>query len=107
MSIALFAWLVPVLVAAEFGAVAYRRRNRHPRFLFSAWAPSLYALMILGDLLLAAGLTTLFGSGQVMIDQRTGLLGWAIVAGLAAAVIALLTLFFRWIAHTEISDIPD
>src|SRR4051794_14897215 len=107
MNISLIWWLVLIGVAAEFGAVAYWRRNRYPRLLFNEWAATLYALMIGGDLLLGALLTALLGSGREADDQRAALLGWAVAAGLATGAIALLTLFFRWVARTEISDIPD
>src|SRR5436305_913209 len=107
MSITLIWWLVLIGIAAEFGAVAYRRRNRYPRFVFNAWAPTLYALMICGDLLLGALLTALIGSGQAADDQRAALLGWAVAAGLAALALAALTRFFRWVTNSDITDIPD
>ncbi|HUS14058.1 MAG TPA: hypothetical protein VM536_03475 [Chloroflexia bacterium] len=103
----LFAWMVPLLIAAEFGYVAYRRRNRYPRFLFNVWAPTLYTAMILGDLLLALVLTALLGGPTPeTANQVSTLTAWSVVVGLAALGIGLLTLFFRWVAHTEITDPP-
>lgn len=108
MSIDFVWWFVLILIAAEFGAVAWRRRNRYPRLLFNAWAPTLYALMILGDLLLGALLTWALGGGsKEATGQLNALIGWGIVAALAAVALALLTLFFRWVSRTDITDIPD
>ena len=108
MSIAFFCWLVPVLLAAELGAVAYLRRDRYPRFLFHFWAPTLYAALILADFALAALLTWLVGGDSPeAAGQRAALFGWAVVAGLATVAVALLSLFFRWVTHTDITDLPD
>jgi len=102
-------WAVAgILLAAELGGVAYRRRNRYPRFGFNAWAPAIYALCVTVDCLLGAGLVAwLSGSSAAVGAQQAGLLTAALIAGLALIAIAGLTLFFRWILHGEIHDIPD
>jgi hypothetical protein len=108
MTINIIWWLVLIAIAGEFGAVAWVRRDRYPRFRFSPWAPTLYALMILGDLLLGVLLTWGVGGGsKEAADQINSLTAWAVVVGLAAGALALLTLFFRWVAHTDIRDIAD
>jgi hypothetical protein len=108
MGSAIFGWLVVVLIGIEFGAVAYLRRDRYPRFLFSVWAPALYLAMIAGDLLLAALLSALLGAPtEDVTNGRTTLLTGALVAGLLAGVIALLTLFFQWVLRTNITDPPE
>jgi hypothetical protein len=108
MGSAIFGWLVVVLVGIEFGVVAYLRRDRYPRFLFSIWAPALYLAMIAGDCLLAALLSALLGAPTEDVSNgRTTLLTVALVAGLLAGVIALLTLFFQWVLRTNITDPPE
>src|SRR5438128_743533 len=102
MSIAIVWWILPVLLAAEFGAVAYLRRDRYPRFRFSLWAPTVYCALVLGDLLLAAVLTQVFGSGSKEAGaQSSAMLAWALVAALVTLAVGLLTLFFRWVTRTE------
>ncbi len=100
--------MVPLLVVLELGGVAYVRRNRYPRFLFGLWAPTLYLLALLADLLLAALLTALLGGGGPASGaQQTSLLTGALFAAIAVVGAAVITLFIRWVLHTDITDIPD
>jgi hypothetical protein len=108
MGSTIFGWLVVILIGIEFGVVAYLRRDRYPRFLFSIWAPALYLAMIAADCLLAALLSVLLGTPTVDVTNgRTSLLTVSLVAGLLAGVIALLTLFFQWVLRTNITDPPE
>ncbi len=96
------------LLAAQLAGVAYRRRNRYPRFLFNSWAATVYAGLVAVDSLLGAGLVELIGgSGPEAGAQQSGLLTVALIAGLALVAIAGLILFFRWVLRGEIHDIPD
>ena len=108
MGSATFGWLVVVLIGIEFGAVAYLRRDRYPRFLFSIWAPALYLAMIATDCVLVALLSWLLGAATEDVNNgRTTLLTVALVTGLLAGVMALLTLFFQWVLRTNITDPPE
>ena len=108
MGSAIFQWLVLVLIGIEFGVVAYLRRDRYPRFLFSVWAPALYMTMIMGDCLLAALVSALLGARtDDVANARTTLLASALAAGLLAGIVALLTLFFQWVLRTNITDPPE
>ena len=65
----LWGWtLAGILLAAELGGVAYRRRNRYPRFGFNAWAPAIYAALLTVDCLIGAALVA--ASGRLQRGSR-------------------------------------
>jgi hypothetical protein len=104
-------WLLVVLViAGEIGAVyAWRQRKfPRPRWLFNLWAPLIYALLLLGAWLVGWGAASLLvGVDPSLAETQQTMLLLVVVNALALVPIGGLTLFFRWVLNTDMTDVPD
>jgi hypothetical protein len=102
--------LVLLIIAGEVGAVyAWRQRKfPRPRWLFNMWAPTIYALLLLGAWLVGTGVAGLLaGADPDLLGTQRTLLALAMFTVLALLAIVGLTLFFRWVINTDMNDVSD
>jgi hypothetical protein len=86
------------LVAANAVVLWQWLRREHRPFIFNMWAPTIYSAVLTLDFimvwLIANAITPESASGPA----------WLVAIGVIwTIVIALLTLFFRWVIHQELS----
>src|SRR5688572_344544 len=95
------AWIVLlVLITAEAGGLTWWLKKEYYPFIFSGWAPLLYATVLALDFIAAWLVSHLIVPGGT---GGTALL--AVLGILMVIVVALFTLFFRWVVRLEMTDI--
>lgn len=99
----MIAWIVLlVLIAAEvIGFRWWLRKEYYPVF-FNGWAGLIYAAILAGDFVVAWGVSWIYGPGGT-----SGLAFMAIVGVLLVVVTFLMTLFFRWVVRSEMTDVSQ
>jgi hypothetical protein len=98
----MLAWLVlAFLVAAEAGGIGWRLRKEYYPVIFNGWAVLIYTGLFAADTVIAWVVSVLFAPGS-----SSGITLLMVVAIIATVIVALLTLFLRWVVRTDITDIP-
>ncbi len=101
VGVEMIAWLVlVVLLAVESAGLVWWLRREFLPFIFNGNAPLIYSAVLAADCVI----TWLVS----MLDTPGGTPGTALVAVLGIAqlvIVVLLTLFFRWIVKSDLTDI--
>ena len=95
------AWLVLVLLIGveTTGIIWWLRREYYP-VMFNGWAVLIYTSLLAADVAIA-WIVSLF-----LVPGGSDVLQWLALLGvLAVVIVALLTLFLRWIVRQDLTDV--
>jgi type VI protein secretion system component VasK len=98
----MLAWLALLaIVVGEIVALRWWLNREYYPVLFNGWAILLYTIAFAADAIVVWLITLLFEPGG-----NPGLQTIAIVSVIAVLLVAVFTLFFRWIIRQELADLP-
>jgi len=98
----MLAWLVLLLlVICEAVGIGWWLRKEFYPVIFNGWAVLIYSSILAADFIVAWLVSTLYAPGGTAGIALLALIGVALVV-----VVALMTLFFRWVVRHDMNDIP-
>jgi hypothetical protein len=99
----MFPWLILIiLIAAEVAGVVWWLRKEYIPFFFNSWAGMVYSAVLCLDFVAAWLISTLDTPGG-----SPGLTLLMVLGILLLTVVALMTLFMRWIVRQDMLEPPE
>ncbi|HYO49344.1 MAG TPA: hypothetical protein VEW94_05785 [Chloroflexia bacterium] len=99
----MFAWLVLILlIAAEVAGVVWWLRKEYIPIFFNSWAALIYSAVLALDFVAAWLISTLDTPGGT-----PGLTLLMVLSLFLVVVVALMTLFMRWIVRQDMLEPPE
>jgi len=98
----MLAWLVlAFLIVTDAIGIGWWLRKEYYPVIFNGWAVLIYTGLFAADTVIAWVVSVLFAP-----ESSSGITFLTVAAIFAVVIVALLTLFFRWVVRTDITDIP-
>ena len=99
----MFAWLILILlIAAEVAGIVWWLRKEYIPFFFNGWAPLIYSAVLCLDFIAAWLISTLDTP-----DGTPGLTLLMVLGLFLVVIVALMTLFMRWIVRQDMLEPPE